>query len=53
MARGESTLDVLVWSKAGVKAFGGDDAVERYEEDPEASVFERYEFKCNMVGRVP
>lgn len=32
---------------------GGDDAVERYNEDPEASVFERFEINVNAVGRVP
>jgi hypothetical protein len=53
VSRGEATLDVVIWSKAGAKAYGGDDAVERYEEDPEASVFERFEFRCNAVGRVP
>jgi hypothetical protein len=53
VARGESALDVLIWSKAGARAYGGDDAVEQYEEDPEASVFERFEIKVNAVGRVP
>ncbi len=31
---------------------GGEDAVERYLEDPDASVFERYEIRVNNVGRV-
>lgn len=52
MSTGESTLDVIVWSRKGARFHGGDDAVERYEEDPEASVFERFEFKVNSVGRV-
>jgi len=47
------TLDVLVWSKAGARRLGGDDAVAQYLEDPDASVFERLEIKVNNVGRVP
>lgn len=50
--RGESTLDIVIWSEDGAYAFGGDDAVERYREDPGASVFERLEIKVNNVGRV-
>jgi len=53
VSRGESVLDVLVWSKAGAKWYGGDDAVEEYKEDPEASVFQRFEIKVNAQGRVP
>lgn len=52
-SRGESVLDVLIYSEAGAKAYGGDDAVEQYEEDPDASVFERFEIRVNAVGRVP
>ena len=53
VTRGEAVLDVLIWSEEGAKAYGGDDAVERYLEDPDASVFERFEIKVNAVGRVP
>jgi hypothetical protein len=45
-------LDVLIWSPAGARAYGGDDAVEQYFEDPEASVFERIKIKADAVGRV-
>lgn len=45
-------LDVLVWSRSGARAYGGDHAVEQYDEDPEASVFERLEISVNYVGRV-
>jgi cold shock CspA family protein len=45
-------LDVLIFSKAGARAWGGDEAVEQYNEDPEASVFERFEIKVNAMGRV-
>jgi hypothetical protein len=53
MARGEATLDVLVCSKEGAWAYGGDDAVSSYNEDPEASVYERFEIKVNCAGRIP
>ena len=46
-------LDVLIHNKSGARFYGGDDAVERYDEDPEASVFERFEITVNAVGRVP
>lgn len=49
---GEATIDVLVWDEAGAEAYGGEDAVERYREDPEASVFERFEIRVNNAGRV-
>lgn len=45
-------LDVLVWTKAGARFYGGDEGVEQYNEDPEASVFERLEISINYVGRV-
>ena len=53
IARGESCLDVLIWSAEEALAYGGSDAVEAYREDPEASVFERYEIRVNACGRVP
>jgi hypothetical protein len=53
VARGESALDVLIWSRAGASWYVGDDAVERYNEDPDASVFERFEIRVNNVGMVP
>lgn len=52
MLRGEAVFDVLVYSKAGARFVGGDDAVEQYKEDPEASVFDRFEITVNNVGRV-
>lgn len=45
-------IDVLIHSKSGARFYGGDDAVEQYNEDPEASVFERLEIRVNPVGRV-
>jgi hypothetical protein len=52
LSRGETDLDVLIWSEEGAEWYGGDDAVEQYNEDPEASVFERFEISVNAVGRV-
>lgn len=52
MSRGSSKLDILVYSKAGAKHVGGSDGVTSYNEDPDASVFERIEIKVNHVGRV-
>jgi len=49
----ESAIDVLIWSEEGAEAYGGDDAVEQYLEDPDASVFERLEIKVNNAGSVP
>jgi hypothetical protein len=50
---GQSAIDVLTWSRAGARFYGGHEAVEQYNEDPEASVFERIEVRVNLVGRVP
>lgn len=53
ISTGSAKLDVLIYSTWGAKFYGGDDAVEQYKEDPEASVFERFEISVNNVGRVP
>lgn len=45
-------VDVLVSSKAGARAWGGDDAVEQYADDPDASVHERIEVRADAKGRV-
>lgn len=46
-------IDVVVWSRAGAVWFGGSDGGDRYDEDPEASVFERIKVKADSLGRVP
>jgi hypothetical protein len=46
-------VDVLVWDEGGADWYGGDDAVEMYLEDPEASVFERIVIRADSAGRVP
>lgn len=45
-------VDVLIHSKAGARAWGGDDAVEQYLEDPDASVSDRIEIRAEIKGRV-
>ena len=52
ISTGSATLDVLIWSKSGARWYGGEDALKQYLEDPDASVFNRYEFKANDLGRV-
>ncbi len=52
VSRGSSVLDVVVWSRAGARWLQGDAGVEMYDEDPDASVFERIEFQANVVGMV-
>lgn len=53
-ARGEPvTIDVVVHSKAGARWYGGDWAVEEYEEDPDASVFEHIVVRAESQGRIP
>lgn len=54
LTTGESVdIDVVIWGPSGARWFGGDDAVEEYNEDPEASVFRRVEVRAQDVGRVP
>ncbi len=50
---GKVVIDVLAFSEAAAQAFGGDAAVQEYREDPEASVFRRFEIAVADVGRVP
>ena len=42
-------VDVCIWSEEGAHSYGGDWAVAQYREDPDASVFERYE---RLPGRM-
>lgn len=50
---GEAVLDVVVWSASAASFYGGSDAADRYREDPDASVFDRFQFRCNAQGSVP
>lgn len=53
VATGSSQLDVVVHSRAGARFVSGDDGAAQYDEDPEASVFERFQIRVNAQGRVP
>jgi hypothetical protein len=46
-------LDVVVWSRAGAKSIFGDYGAEQYDEDPDASVFQRIIVRTDNQGRVP
>jgi hypothetical protein len=52
LSAGRTNLDVLVYSEEGAEAFGGQSGVEEYREDPEASVFRRFEIEVRDLGRV-
>ena len=45
-------VDVLVYSRQAAKRWGGDEAVEMYDEDPDASVHERIVVTAESIGRV-
>jgi hypothetical protein len=46
-------LDVIIWSEAGARWYGGGAAVDDYRDDPEASIFERIVVKADSRGRIP
>lgn len=48
----EAVIDVLVHSRAGAKHWLGDLGVEVYDEDPEASVFQRISIRARDKGRI-
>lgn len=49
---GKANLDIVVHSPHGAKFLGGDNALAKYKEDPEASVFERLVIKVDAIGSV-
>jgi len=54
MATGRAVdINVLISSRAGAHWYGGDDAAEQYDEDPDTSVFERIVVRAESTGRVP
>lgn len=46
-------IDVLTWSRAAAVAYAGADGGDQYDEDPEASVFDRIIVRAESLGRVP
>ncbi|HEY6117467.1 MAG TPA: hypothetical protein VI172_16055 [Candidatus Dormibacteraeota bacterium] len=46
-------LDVLCWNREAAVAYrGSENGGKEYDEDPEASVFERIEIRVNPIGRI-
>lgn len=45
-------VDVIAYSKAAARTFGGEEGVESYLEDPDASVFHRISIKAEDLGRI-
>lgn len=45
-------LDVVVWSRAGARTVFGDDGAAQYDEDPDASVFQRIVVRADNQGRI-
>ena len=46
------SIDVLIYSKAAARAYGGDDFADEYAEDPDASVSDRIVITAESVGKV-
>lgn len=53
LSHGKATLDVVIYSEEGAFAYGGEDAVAAYREDPDASAHERMIISVQCQGRVP
>ena len=49
----EAVIDVVVHSRAGARHWLGDHGVEMYDEDPDASVFQRVSIRATDKGRIP
>lgn len=47
-----AVIDVLTHSRAGAGMWAGSHGRELYDEDPDASVFERFEVRARSVGRI-
>lgn len=45
-------IDVITWTRAAARKWGGDEAIRVYEDDPEASVHERIVVKAEATGHV-
>lgn len=49
----EAVIDVLVHSRAGAKHWESDAGVEKYDSDPDASVFQRISIRAVDRGMIP
>lgn len=53
VARGAPmVIDVVTWTRAAARKWGGDDAVEVFDDDPDASVHERVVVRADAQGKV-
>lgn len=52
LSKGSATVDVLVYSRDGARFYMGGAGPGLYDEDPDASVFERFEVRVNCLHRV-
>lgn len=53
LGRSESVdLDVVICDEEAAFVYGGDDAVEKYKEDPERSVFDRIKLAIEYEGGI-
>lgn len=50
--KGDVYIDVIARSVGAARAYAGDDGVESYREDPEASVFDRIRVNAESLGRI-
>ena len=47
------SIDTGIYSHAGANWYAGDEGVEQYDEDPDASVFDRIVISVDWEGRIP
>jgi hypothetical protein len=48
----KTTIDILVYSRAGARWLEGEDGAEQYDSDPDASVFKRIVIRADDQGMV-
>jgi hypothetical protein len=46
-------IDVVCFDREAARLWAGDDGVEQYDDDPDASVFERLTVTVRSEGKVP
>ena len=49
---GQVVIDVITWTRAAARKWGGESGEETYDADPDASVHERIVIKAEALGRV-
>ncbi len=46
-------IDTVIASRAGAEWYAGDEGTEQYDEDPDASVFDRIVISVDWQGQIP